>query len=138
MNEAAEVPEAWHGAGVGSPGASWTGASWAGSPGASWSVAPGRGFFMHVNAEVIFYGGTDPAATVTVNGEAVNVRRDGTFRFHFRLPDGEFEVPIVARSPDGKETRSATLRFARATERVGDVGATAQPDFLTNMIGGKR
>lgn len=128
-----EIPGAWGGEGAGSPGASW-----AGSPGASWSRPAGqRAFFLHVNAEVIFYGGTDPAATLTVNGEAVNIRRDGSFRFHFRLPDGEFEVPIVAVSPDGKETRSATLRFQRATERVGDVGSTGQPDFLPGMIGGK-
>lgn len=128
-----EIPGAWEGPGVGSPGASW-----AGSPGASWVAAPGRrDFFLHVNAELIFYGGTDPAATVTVNGEAVELRHDGTFRFHFRLPDGEFEIPIVARSPDGKETRSATLRFARATAREGDVGATAQPDFLPGMIGAR-
>ena len=125
-----EVPG---GEGAGSPGASW-----AGSPGASWSAAVGRGFFLHVNAEVIFYGGTDPAATVTVNGEPVNVTRDGSFRFHFRLPDGEFEVPIVAVSADGKETRSATLRFHRATERTGDVGSTGQPDFLPDMIGRTR
>ena len=82
-------------------------------------------------------GGTDPAAEVTVNVETVTLGNDGSFRFHFRLPDGEFEIPIVARSPDGKETRSATLRFARATGRKGDVGATAQPDFLPGMIGTK-
>jgi hypothetical protein len=121
-----EVPVAWEAPGVGSPGASWV-------------AAPGRrDFFLHVNAELIFYGGTDPAATVTVNGEAVALRHDGTFRFHFRLPDGEFEIPIVARSPDGKELRSATLRFSRATARAGEVGATAQPDFLPGMIGARR
>jgi hypothetical protein len=31
----------------------------------------GRGFFMHVNAEVIFYGGTDPRAKVTIDGHPV-------------------------------------------------------------------
>jgi len=132
-----EIPELWGEAGIGSPGASWPG-----SPGASWKGAPEgmaeRGFFLHVNAELIFYGGTDPSAEVTVNGEAAELRHDGTFRFHFRLPDGEFEIPIVARSADGKEIRSATLRFARTTARAGDVGATAQPDFLPGMIGKKR
>src|SRR5208337_4717529 len=38
------------------------GASWSGQP----FSQPERNFFMHVNAEVIFYGGTDPQAKVTI------------------------------------------------------------------------
>ena len=42
---------------------SWSSASeWVSSFGAP------RSFFMHVNAEVIFYGGTDPRAKVTIDG----------------------------------------------------------------------
>ncbi len=67
---------------------------------------------MHVNAEVIFYGGTDPQAKVTIAGRPVQLQPDGTFRYHFKFPDNEFEIPIVAVSPDGVETRSATL-FSR-------------------------
>jgi hypothetical protein len=44
------------------------------------------------------------------------------------LPDGEFEIPVVAVSPDGVETRRGVLRFERETTRQGGVGATAQPD----------
>ena len=91
----------------------------------SWSRP--REFFMHLNAEVIFYGGTHPDAKVTVDGKEIMIRPDGTFRYHFVLPDGEFEIPIVATSPDGVETRRAVLRFERATAREGEVGATAQP-----------
>ncbi len=92
----------------------------------SWRSAP-RGFFMHVNAEVIFYGGTHPEAKVMIDGKPVALRPDGSFRYHFVLPDGEFEIPIVATSPDGVETRRAVLRFERATAREGEVGATSQP-----------
>ena len=98
----------------------------------SWPAAP-RGFFMHVNAEVIFYGGTHPDATVTVDGKQITLRPDGSFRYHFVLPDGEFEIPIVATSPDGLETRRAVLKFERATARRGDVGATAQPPLAAPM-----
>jgi hypothetical protein len=104
------------------------------SSGSSWmkesSEKAGRGFFMHINAEVIFYGGTDPQAKVTVAGQPIHLEPDGTFRYHFKYPNGPFEVPIVATSPDGKETRSAVLYFQRSTERHGDVGATGQPGFL--------
>jgi hypothetical protein len=99
--------------------------SWGGSEAVA-SFAP-REFFMHVNAEVIFYGGTHPEANVTIDGKPVALAPDGSFRFHFVFPDGNYEIPIVATSPDGLETRSATLRFERDTKHVGEVGQTAQP-----------
>lgn len=127
---------------MGLAGASWSSASWETAPG-SWSSAALAGwgapssrlssrqgpreFFMHVNAEVIFYGGTHPDAKVTIGGREVMICPDGTFRFHFVFPDGEYEIPVVATSPDAVETRRAALRFERATAREGDVGATGQP-----------
>jgi hypothetical protein len=105
--------------------------------GASWSAQPfgGREFFMHVNAEVIFYGGTDPQAKVTIAGRPVQLQPDGTFRYHFVFPDNNFEIPIVAVSPDGVETRSAVLFLNRDTNRYGEVGATAQPKELETPMG---
>ncbi|HET9377235.1 MAG TPA: DUF4912 domain-containing protein [Chthoniobacterales bacterium] len=104
----------------------------------SWSGPVERGFFMHVNAEVIFYGGTDPRAKVTVAGQPIQLQPDGTFRYHFKFPDNDFEIPIVAVSPDGQETRSAVLYFRRDTTRQGEVGATGQPAHLGDLIGAKR
>ena len=110
------------------------GASWSGQP----FGQPERKFFMHVNAEVIFYGGTDSQAKVTIAGRPVQLQPDGTFRYHFKFPDNEFEIPIVAVSPDGVETRSATLFLQRDTSRYGDVGATAQPEHLGVPMGERR
>jgi hypothetical protein len=110
--------------------------------GSSWSAQPfslkrERGFFMHVNAEIIFYGGTHPDATVWVEGKKIQVGPDGTFRYHFTLPDGDFAIPIVAESPDKVEQRSATFSFTRGTARTGDVGSTGQPGELSPLIGRK-
>ena len=122
-----------------SGGASWQTALGAWSQPSSWPTSwHGRGFFMHVNAEVIFYGGTHPDAKVTIDGKPVALSPDGTFRHHFVFPDGEFEIPIVATSPDGVETRRAVLRFERATGREGDVGSTSQPPFAAPMGRKKR
>ncbi|HEY8900615.1 MAG TPA: DUF4912 domain-containing protein [Chthoniobacterales bacterium] len=101
--------------------------SWSGASETLSSFGLERGFFMHVNAEVIFYGGTDPRAKVTVDGKPITLSPDGTFRYHFIFPNSDYEIPIVAESPDGIETRSATLRFSRTTEKYGDVKDTAQP-----------
>jgi hypothetical protein len=108
--------------------------------GASWSAQPfssARGFFMHVNAEIIFYGGTDPNATVWIDGKEIKLSPDGTFRYHFTLPDGDFGIPIVAQSPDKVEQRSATLSFVRGTSKVGKVDDTGQPPELSPLIGRK-
>lgn len=116
--------------------------SWAQAAVSSWSGGsetlssfgqPSREFFMHVNAEVIFYGGTDPQAKVTVDGHPIKLNHDGSFRYHFIFPNGTYEIPIVAVSPDGVETRSAVLRFDRGTQKTGGVDDTAQPPLGAPM-----
>jgi hypothetical protein len=122
----------WSGASFEQALGSWSSASW-GAP-SSWMSSWGpREFFMHLNAEVIFYGGTHPNAKVSIAGKEIMIRPDGTFRYHFVFPDGEFEIPITATSPDGVETRRGVLRFERATVREGDVGSTAQPPIGAPM-----
>jgi hypothetical protein len=143
----------WASAPGGSPGGflaalGISGASWESAPGnwssaalsgrgapSSWSSSwhGGREFFMHLNAEVIFYGGTHPDAKVTVDGKEIMIRPDGTFRYHFVLPDGAFEIPVVATSPDGAATRRGVLRFERSTTREGNVASTTQPPLGVPM-----
>jgi len=88
-----------------------------------------RGFHMHVNAELIIYGGTSPDAKVRIDGHDITLSKDGTFSYHFVFPDGQFHIPIDATSADGVETRSALLSFLRMTELEGDVRKTAQPEL---------
>ncbi len=95
-----------------------------------------RGFHMHVNAELIIYGGTTPDAKVRIDGQDISLSKDGTFSYHFVFPDGNFHIPINATSADGVETRSALLSFLRMTELDGDVRKTAQP-VLDEPIGRK-
>ncbi len=116
--------------------------SWFSALGASWSAQPfsqekPREFFMHVNAEVIFYGGTHPDAQVWIDGKKIALSPDGSFRYHFKFPDGDYQIPIVAKSPDGVEERSASLGFQRATARKGEVGHTEQPAHLGHPMGQK-
>jgi len=94
--------------------------------GASFGAAE-RGFHMHVNAELIIYGGTTPDAKVRIDGQDIALSKDGTFSYHFVFPDGQFHIPIAATSADGVETRSALLSFLRMTELEGDVRKTGQP-----------
>ena len=95
-----------------------------------------RGFHMHVNAELIIYGGTEPSAKVRIDGQDITLSKDGTFSYHFVFPDGQFHIPIDATSADGVEMRSALLSFLRMTELEGDVRKTGQP-VLDEPIGKK-
>jgi uncharacterized protein len=95
-----------------------------------------RGFHMHVNAELIIYGGTEPNAKVRIDGQDISLSKDGTFHYHFVFPDGQFHVPVDATSADGVENRSALLSFLRLTELEGDVRKTGQP-VLDEPIGRK-
>lgn len=75
-----------------------------------------RGFYFWLDAEIIFYGGTDPKAKVFLKDKAVPLRSDGTFTVRFSLPNGFKEYPFEAISPDEVETRRITPVVERKTE----------------------
>ncbi len=89
-----------------------------------------KGFWFNVNAELIIYGATEPAAKVTLGGHEIKLRSDGSFSYRFALPDGKYDLPAVAVSADGTDARAANLKFSRETEYLGDVGAQPQDPAL--------
>ena len=89
-----------------------------------------KGFWFNVNAELIIYGATEPDAKVTLGGRHIRLRPDGSFSYRFSLPDGKFDLPAVAVSADGTDTRAAELAFNRATEYRGEVGQHPQDPAL--------
>ena len=82
-----------------------------------------KGFWFNINAELIVYGATEPDAKVTIGGREIKLRPDGSFSFRFALPDGKYELPVVAVSADQTDGRAAELEFSRETEYRGEVGA---------------
>ena len=89
-----------------------------------------RGFWFNVNAELVIYGATEPTAQVTIGGRPIKLRADGTFGYRFALPDGNFELPVVAIARDHSDGRAAKLTFTRATEYRGEVAAHPQDPAL--------
>jgi hypothetical protein len=89
-----------------------------------------KSFWFNVNAELIIYGATEPGAKVTLGGQEIKLRPDGTFSYRFSLPDGKYELPAVAVSTDGTDARAADLKFSRQTEYLGEVGAHPQDPSL--------
>jgi hypothetical protein len=89
-----------------------------------------KSFWFNVNAELIIYGATEPSAKVTLGGHEIKLRSDGTFSYRFALPDGNYDLPAVAVSAEGDDARAADLKFSRATQYLGDVGAHPQDPSL--------
>jgi hypothetical protein len=82
------------------------------------SFGKSRKFWFQLDAELIIYGATEPNARVTLQGEPVALRADGTFTMRFSLPDGRQIIPAVATSPDGVEERTIVLAVERNTKQL--------------------
>lgn len=89
-----------------------------------------KGFWFNINAELIIYGATERDATVTIGGRTIKLRPDGSFSYRFALPDGKYDLPVVAVSADGTDGRAAELKFTRTTEIRGEVGTHPQDPAL--------
>jgi hypothetical protein len=77
-----------------------------------------RKFWFQIDAELIVYGATEPNARVTLLGEPVKLRPDGTFTMRFSLPDSRQIIPAVAASADGAEERTIVLAVERNTKQL--------------------
>ncbi len=86
----------------------------------SGAMLPGkqRKFWFQLDAELIVYGATEPNARVTLQGEPVKLRPDGTFTMRFSLPDSRQIIPAVAASADGVEERTIVLAVERNTKQL--------------------
>jgi hypothetical protein len=91
---------------------------------------PQQGFWFNLNAELVIYGSTESNASVTIGGRPIRLRPDGSFSYRFALPDGNYQLPVVAVSPEGTDVRAALLDFSRQTSYEGAVGAHPQDPAL--------
>ncbi|MEN6406661.1 MAG: DUF4912 domain-containing protein [Thermoguttaceae bacterium] len=73
-------------------------------------------FEFEVDTELIVHGVTRPGSHVTMRGEPVKIRSDGTFAVRFNLSDRRHVLPMVASSPDGAEQRTIVLAVDRNTK----------------------
>lgn len=77
-----------------------------------------RKFWFQLDAELIVYGATEPTARVTLQGDPVKLRPDGTFTLRYSLPDGRQILPAIAYSADGVEERTIVLAVERNTKAL--------------------
>ena len=73
-------------------------------------------FEFGVDAEMIIYGTTSSDAHVTLKGEPVRLREDGSFTVRMSMPNCRQVIPIVASSCDGVEQHTVVLSIDRNTK----------------------
>jgi len=78
-------------------------------------ASPGA-FKFEVDAELIVYGVTRPNAHVSLRGEPVRLRPDGSFTVRMSLPNQRQVIPVVACSASGSEQRTIVLAIERNTK----------------------
>jgi hypothetical protein len=85
-------------------------------PGMEGLIAPTRDFKFEVDAEMIVYGITNPDTHVSLRGEPVRIRPDGTFTVRMSLPNQRQVIPVVACAANGGEQRTIVLAVERNTK----------------------
>ncbi len=61
---------------------------------------------LRIDAELILYGGVQPDSKVSLDGDRVPLRPDGTFTLRLALDKGEHQYPISVESRDGKHKQT--------------------------------
>ncbi|MCA9265546.1 MAG: DUF4912 domain-containing protein [Planctomycetales bacterium] len=86
--------------------------------GAEAALNRSRDLEFTVDAEMVIFGVTTPDAYVTMSGEPIKLRADGSFVTRVSLPDCRQVLPIVATSSDGVEERTIILAVEKNTKAM--------------------
>jgi hypothetical protein len=87
-----------------------------------------RGFWLAVHTDVVVHGATAPKSTVTIEGQAVRVRPDGTFSLRMTMDNGAHTVPVQATSPDGRHTAQVAAVVSHAHSGAAAISTPAGAD----------
>ncbi len=79
-----------------------------------------RKFWYMLDAKLVVYGATEPDAAVTLRGEPIKLRKDGSFAVSFTLPDGLQNIPVVFESADKVDRGTIELDVTRETKLSSD------------------
>ena len=87
-------------------------------PGVDGLLGGKKGFHFEIDAELIVFGKTEPDARVTLQGDPIKLRPDGTFTVRYSMPNARQVIPAVASSVNGLEQRTVVLAVERNTKTM--------------------
>ena len=80
-------------------------------------------FHFNMDVELVVYGSTTPDCYLTLRGEPVAIRPDGTFVMRLPFPDRRQVLPAVACSRDGSQQRTIVVAVERNTKVMAPIGS---------------
>ncbi|MCA9024098.1 MAG: DUF4912 domain-containing protein [Planctomycetaceae bacterium] len=75
---------------------------------------------FEIDADVTVRGRAHPQSVVTIDGEQIPLRVDGTFDWPCQLTDGRHILPVVCMSTDRRREQTIVLAFERNTKRLAE------------------
>jgi hypothetical protein len=75
-------------------------------------------FCFRLDTELIVHGTTRPGSALTIQGEPVELRDDGSFTVRLNQPEGRQVIAFTALSPRGSERRMIVLGIERNTKEL--------------------
>ncbi len=73
---------------------------------------------VDIDAELVVRGSTNPHTHLTIQGEPIEVRGDGSFAIKLPFPDRRQVIPVVASSADGLHQKTIILGVERNTKAL--------------------
>ena len=73
-------------------------------------------FHFQVDAHLVVHGSAAEGATVSVGGQPVKVKNDGTFAIRMKMPERRQVLPVVAANRNGTQRRTTVLAIERNTK----------------------
>ncbi|BAZ49170.1 hypothetical protein NIES4103_17810 [Nostoc sp. NIES-4103] len=77
--------------------------------------SPPGDFWFLADAELIIHGSTQPGATVTIAGNPVTLKSDGSFHLRIPFSDNLIDYLITAVAANGEQTKTIHKKFSQET-----------------------
>ncbi|WP_371418127.1 substrate-binding domain-containing protein [Anabaena sp. UHCC 0253] len=74
---------------------------------------PCADFWFVVDAELVIHGATEQGATVTIDGQKVNIKPDGTFKLTIPFVDNLVDYQMTAISANKEDTKTIQKKFSQ-------------------------
>jgi uncharacterized protein len=69
-----------------------------------------------VDAELIVFGKSQPGSAVSISGNPIKTKSDGSFTVRMKFPDKRQVLPVTAESQDGLQQRTTVIAVERNTK----------------------
>ena len=96
--------------------------------GAEGSLKRSKNFHFTLDAEMVVFGATPANAYVTLNGEPIKIRSDGTYSARVPLPNHRQVMAATSKSRDGLDEQTIVIAVERNTKIMEPLSLT-EPDM---------